>query len=141
MTMRRPTSHFLVLSILAVLAAAFLAACGGGTSDGASPVAPGSTAPSGENVAVAIEDYAYSPSPLTISPGTTVIWTNKDSASHTVTSADGPSTDAETTGLFDSGMMSKGNTFSYTFTEAGTYNYLCTPHRSMASMHAVVIVQ
>ena len=73
--------------------------------------------------------------------GATVTWTNGDSAAHTVTSADGMTTDAATTDLFDSGLMGDGDTFTHTFDTAGTFYYLCTPHRSMASMHAEVVVE
>jgi plastocyanin len=35
------------------------------------------------------------------------------------------------TNLFDSGPISNGATFSYTFNEAGTFNYHCNVHPSM----------
>ena len=63
-----------------------------------------------------IQGYAFSPSSITINVGDTIVWTNYDSASHTVTSNDG---------TFDSGSISNGNTFSFTFTSAGTFNYYC----------------
>jgi plastocyanin len=65
---------------------------------------------------------AFSPATLTVSVNTTVIWTNNDTVAHTVTS---------TTGLFDSGSIGTGGTYSYMFTSAGTYNYYCTVHPSM----------
>ena len=69
-----------------------------------------------------IQGYAFSPSSITINVGDTIVWTNYDSASHTVTSNDG---------TFDSGGISTGNTFSFTFTSAGTFNYYCSPHPNM----------
>ena len=69
-----------------------------------------------------IQGYAFSPSSITINVGDTIVWTNYDSASHTVTSNDG---------TFDSGSISTGNTFSFTFTSAGTFNYYCAPHPNM----------
>ena len=69
-----------------------------------------------------IQGYAFSPSSITINVGDTIVWTNYDSASHTVTSNDG---------TFDSGSISNGNTFSFTFTSAGTFNYYCAPHPNM----------
>ena len=69
-----------------------------------------------------IQGYAFSPSSITINVGDTIVWTNYDSASHTVTSNDG---------TFDSGGISTGNTFSFTFTSAGTFNYYCAPHPNM----------
>jgi plastocyanin len=84
---------------------------------------------SGTTVDVAIANFSFSPDTLTIKVGTTVTWTNQDSVEHTVTSD---------TGLFDSGNLSQGKTFNYTFTEAGTYPYHCTPHHS--KMAGTVIV-
>jgi plastocyanin len=52
-----------------------------------------------------------------------VTWVNDDSGRHTVTSKDG---------AFDSGMMGKGQSFSYTFDKAGEYQYFCQPHPNMA---------
>jgi plastocyanin len=61
--------------------------------------------------------------------GTTVTWTNNDSVTHTVTA------DA---GAFDSGALSPGHTYSFTFRTSGTYSYHCSIHRSMT---ATIIVQ
>jgi len=73
-----------------------------------------------ETIEVKIEDYAFEEKTLTIKAGTTVVWENYDSAPHTVT-GDG----------LDSGKMSKGDTYEYTFTEPGTYEYYCAYHPSM----------
>lgn len=67
----------------------------------------------------------FDPASLSVKVGTTVVWTNKDSASHTVTSGDpqaGPSGD------FDSSLIKPGNTFKHTFSKAGTVSYFCTVH-------------
>ncbi len=64
----------------------------------------------------------FSPASLTVSVGDTVTWLNTDSMTHTVTSD---------TGAFDSGLLSPGDRWSYTFTQAGTYAYHCTPHPQM----------
>ncbi len=77
---------------------------------------------SGEGVEAEIDDFTFVPGTLTVKVGTTVTWTNKDSVGHTVTSDDG---------IFDSGMLGKGSSFSYTFTTAGTFGYFCTPHPYM----------
>lgn len=73
--------------------------------------------------------------------GTTVTWTNQDSVQHTVTSADRISVGANVTSLFDSGLFSQGQTFSFAFTKPGTYFYVCTIHANQAAMHGEVIVQ
>lgn len=67
----------------------------------------------------------YLPSSLQIGVGDTVIWNNSDTAAHTVTSGsmpDGPS------GVFDSSLFMSGNTFEFTFDDAGEYPYFCMVH-------------
>ena len=49
---------------------------------------------------------------------------------HTATSTDGPAS-------FDSGNIAAGATWSFTFTEAGTYEYKCDYHSSMTASIAV----
>jgi len=79
---------------------------------------------------VTIQNFAYAPPSLTIPVGTTVIWTNFDSAPHTVTSESGDE--------LDSPVLSTGETFSHTFTTPGVFPYYCTIH---PSMRASVTVQ
>lgn len=76
-------------------------------------------------VAVTIENFAFSPQTLHIAPGTTVIWTNKDSVAHTVTS--------DANAWTDSGSIATSATFSHTFTAAGTFTYHCAIHPSMTA--------
>ncbi|AFS83173.1 blue (type1) copper domain-containing protein [Candidatus Nitrosopumilus sediminis] len=66
----------------------------------------------------------YDPEILDITVGTTVAWDNADTTVHTVTSGIAPEAD----GIFDSEMMSAGDIFEYTFTDAGTFDYFCTFH-------------
>ena len=77
-----------------------------------------------KTVNVAIKNYAYDPAQLTVNVGDTVVWTNEDSAPHTVTVSDGPE-------KFNSPNLNKGDSFSYKFTKAGTYNYYCAVHPDM----------
>src|ERR671924_1991573 len=65
---------------------------------------------------------SFSPNPVEVKVGETVTWINDDSGRHTVSSKDG---------IFDSGMMGKGQSFSYTFDKAGQYPYFCSPHLGM----------
>jgi plastocyanin len=74
--------------------------------------------------AIDIVDFAFAPAELTVPVGTTVTWTNQDSAPHTVTADDG---------AFDSGRMDQGATFSFTFDTAGTYAYHCDFHPNMTA--------
>jgi len=70
----------------------------------------------------------YDPETVDITVGTTVAWDNADTTVHTVTSGKAPETD----GIFNSEMMSAGDIFEFTFTDAGTFDYFCTFHPWMA---------
>lgn len=75
-----------------------------------------------QTTSVEIKNFLFDPSTITVPAGTTVVWTNLDSAPHTV---------ASTSGIFDSGVMDKGKIFSYTFEDPGTYDYYCMLHPNM----------
>jgi len=72
--------------------------------------------------AVAIQNFTFSPATLEVNKGDNVIWTNKDSAPHQIVSD---------TKLFSGNLMNKGETFSFTFAETGTFPYHCAIHPSM----------
>lgn len=72
---------------------------------------------------------SFSPNPVEVKVGETVTWVNDDSARHTVTSKDG---------IFDSRMMGKGQSFSFTFDKAGEYPYFCEPHPNMVGTVVVI---
>ena len=112
----RKTSIVAALLLLIVLSAGI--SCQGYGKPAPSP-AP---APAASGNAVSISDFAFSLASITVPAGTKVTWTNNDSAPHTVTS----NTDA-----FESGSLSRGGTFSFTFAQKGTYEYHCSPHPSM----------
>jgi len=63
----------------------------------------------------------YSPTTITVVIGVnnTVTWTNNDNIAHTVTADNG---------VFDSGLLNQGQTWTYTFTTPGTYAYHCSIH-------------
>ena len=73
-------------------------------------------------------EFPYFPGDLTVEAGTTITWNNQDSVVHTVTSGTSNGTVGEADGLFDSGLFGTGESFEFTFTEPGTYNYFCVPH-------------
>lgn len=141
--------------VVALVAAAALAGCGsiqnsyGGaakptsTPAGGAVASPASSATQAPATAgtVTIQNFAFVPQTLTVKAGTKVTWTNNDTTQHDVTSTDGPAIDAATTSTFASGTLNQGDSFSFTFTKAGTYYYECTIHASMATMHAKVVVQ
>ncbi|MGH2794922.1 MAG: copper-containing nitrite reductase [Actinomycetota bacterium] len=62
---------------------------------------------------------AFSPNTVEIKVGESVMWMNSDDVAHTAT-AEGKA--------FDSGFVNPGQSFSFTFTKAGTFSYFCTPH-------------
>jgi plastocyanin len=69
---------------------------------------------------------SYNPNPIEIKVGDTMTWINSDSSPHSVTSS---SNDGSIT--FDSDVLRRGETFSFTFDKEGQYPYLCTLHPSM----------
>lgn len=73
-------------------------------------------------------DRAYQPNYLKIKKGETVTWINDDNMMHTVTSGTSDGSMRNPDGIFDSGSIKKGKTFSYTFNEVGEFPYYCTPH-------------
>jgi plastocyanin len=94
----------------------------------------GAVVVTGDEAEVEIEDFKFNPQVLVIRLGTTVKFANKDEVQHTATSD---------TGVFDSGYLSKGEEYFFTFTEPGTYPYYCIPHGGPGGqgMAATIIVQ
>ena len=143
------TKTWLFLLVISFLV--LLTACGGGTATTNTPtptavptsaptvapttapttaptVAP-TTAPTSGGNSIAISNFAFAPASLTVKVGTKVTWTNNDSTTHTVT---------EDHGAFDSGNLPTGQSYSFTFSKAGTYSYHCSIHSSMV---ATIVVQ
>jgi amicyanin len=94
-----------------LLAASFL---------GVTPVLGGTAL--AENPMVKIEDFTFSPASLTVKIGAAVTWLNKDDIPHTVVSKNR---------VFKSKALDTGDSFSFTFNEAGTYEYFCSLHPHM----------
>lgn len=84
---------------------------------------------------IVIADFSFSPTPVTVSVNRIVKWTNSGNAAHTVSSGTSPAKDNK----FDSGSLSKNQTFCVQFLTAGSYPYFCEFHAS--SMKATVTVQ
>lgn len=113
--------------VLSLLLAGTLAlgSCGlyGGTQNNPPEAAvnpnPAPVSPAATN-AVNIQNFSFSPATLTIKNGDTVAWTNNDSAPHQIKSSS-----------FNSELMNKGQNFSFTFNDAGTFDYICSLHPSM----------
>ena len=79
-------------------------------------LSPTPTLASPARAEVTIEDFEFSPRSLTVRVGTTVVWTHEGHATHTVSADDG---------TFNSGSLSGGEHFEFTFDTVGTYAYYC----------------
>ncbi len=122
---------------LAVLGAATVlltVACGGSGE-------PETSNASSDSVEIEVVNIAFATDPVEIEAGTEVVWTNRDEGvHHTVTSglpgdkgipgADN-GTEAKPDGVFHGDLPEAGDTFSFEFTEPGTYEYFCQVHFSM----------
>lgn len=84
--------------------------------------------PTNLNANVSIKSFAFNPTPLTIKAGTTVTWTNNDPMPHQIKSSE-----------FNSSVLSAGDTFSFTFSDVGQYDYSCAIHPSMKGQ--IIITQ
>ena len=83
-------------------------------------VPPAASAPA--KVTVSIENYAFQPDPVTITVGTTVVWTNRDEVTHSVVSSEK---------LFSSPELESNKSYEFTFRKAGTFPYFCALHPGM----------
>ena len=88
-----------------------------------------SSAVRAEDATAKIDNFTFVPARLTVKAGTTVTWRNEDDIPHTVTSV---------TQLFKSRALDTDDTFSFTFTEPGTYDYFCSLHPRMT---ATIVVE
>ena len=83
-----------------------------------------------EDVAVHIDNFVFEPAQLTVTVGQTVTWTNRDDIPHTVVCA----------GKFRSKTMDTDGTFSFTFTKAGRYPYVCMQHEGDGMVGEVTVI-
>lgn len=78
------------------------------------------TGAAAENRGITIQNFSFNPAELTVKSGDTVTWTNQDSVPHRISG-----------GSFQSDPLSKGQSFSFTFSTVGTFDYICSIHPSM----------
>jgi plastocyanin len=78
---------------------------------------------------ILIQEFMFAPNPLTVKAGSTVTWVNMDDEPHTVVS---------NTAMFRSGALDTKESFSFKFTEPGTYHFTCSIHPRMVG---IVVVQ
>lgn len=90
------------------------------------PLALPSTAmPKPETHTVSIEGMRFQPEVLTVAPGDTIVWVNKDLVPHTATSKSGG---------FDSKDIQADKSWRYTVKRTGDFEYICTFHPTMKAM-------
>ena len=75
-----------------------------------------------DEVKIDISNYAFTPATVTVAPGTKVTWVNRDQIPHGVADKDK---------LFRSPAMDTNETYSFTYTIAGSHPYFCTLHPYM----------
>lgn len=114
----------------------------------AEPAGTPAAEPQAENTVITLS-LKFMPNDITVKVGDTVTWQNGETIGHTITSGEWGDVNESTglrgtqtpDGMFDHALSpkgSEGDTFSFTFTEAGTYKYYCQPH---LTMNATVIVE
>jgi amicyanin len=86
-------------------------------------VVPGFAATAAPAVAVAIDNFTFTPQSVTVKAGTTVTWTNRDDIPHGVASANNA--------FAKSKALDTDDSYSFTFTTPGTYQYFCYIHPHM----------
>lgn len=120
---------FSTACIVVVILACMAAGC---TSPQTAPATASPPAATSGGNAIAIKNFAFDPAQLTVKTGTSVTWTNQDSAPHTIVSDTGSPVQ------FSSDSLSTGASYPFTFTQPGTYTYHCSIH---PSMKGTVVVQ
>lgn len=79
-----------------------------------------------------LEYKTFNPLQLEVTKGTTVTFTNKDNANHSVTSNNK---------LFDSGKITSDNSFAHTFNDAGVFYFYCNYHSSNTQEQGAILVK
>jgi amicyanin len=116
--------------LASMVLAATLAGCGGSSSGGAGAGSAPTTVASG-TATVTIQGFAFHPSTLTVTSGTKVTFVQQDAVPHDVSGQGGAT-------FVNSPALNKGQSYTVTFTKAGTYNYICSIH---PRMQGKVVVQ
>ena len=95
------------------------------------PTSTASPAPTTAVALIEMGDNFFDPAQLTVKVGTTVTWKVVGQSTHDLAARDGSFIDRT---------MSFGQTFSFTFTKAGTYAYVCMQHEGDGMTGAVTVV-
>jgi plastocyanin len=117
-----------LILVLVALAGVMVMVAGCTSSSNTSPSPANSTVTSTASTStasqnsVAIQNYAFNPSTLTIQKGANVTWTNYDSVQHHVVSD---------SSAFSSPLLNKGDTYTHQFNNTGSFSYICSIHPYM----------
>lgn len=111
---------FLFLMLVSVLIISSCASSPPATTPPAKTPGASNSSPAAQGPAISIESFSFKPAVLTVSAGTTVVWTNNDTAKHDIKSTE-----------FFSNALAKGETFTFKFEKTGTYDYSCGIHPTM----------
>ncbi|GEM_PF-1362091 len=101
---------------------------GGGGAGAAVEESPGNVL-GPEDAPIYVRHSQFWPEVLTVEPGTTVVWINEDDEPCSIVSD--PQKGLEEGGLFQSGSLDMGDTYSVTFKESGEYDYHCGTNGEM----------
>jgi plastocyanin len=118
----RRTARPCLRALLILTVIGFVQPWTGEPSDGGPSAGSAAAAPLAATTPVSIVDFVFQPQTVTINVGDQVTWTNGGPSGHTATSD---------TGVWDSGLLNVGQTFSFTFNTAGSFPYHCTIHPFM----------
>ena len=110
--------HYILILIAMTVVAALVAGCTSSSNSNQGQV----TSTASQN-SVSIQNYAFSPSMLTIEKGANVTWKNDDSVQHSVTS--------DNQAFTSSSLLNTGDTYTIQFNTTGTYPYHCSIHPYM----------
>ncbi len=97
--------NFIALSVLMVLGVVAVSGC---TSQSANTIT--------------IQNSSFNPTTLNVTVGTTVTWINRAGATQEIVSD---------SGIFDSGNLTNGMSYNYTFNQSGSYPYHSSVNPSM----------
>jgi len=97
----------------------------------APPTSTPSPTPTVALALIEMGDHFFDPAQLTVKVGTTVTWKSVGQSTHDLAARDGS---------FANGGMSFGQTFSFTFTKAGRFPYVCMQHEGDGMIGEITVV-
>ncbi len=133
---------------MTLLGVSVLVACssGGGSTSGTTPAAGAAGGAAATSATVNFTaDNKYDPASVTIAKGGTVTWNNGSTVQHTATFDPSKAVNKANVSLpsgvapWDSGLIDAGKTATHTFTDVGTYKYVCVPHETLGMLGTIIV--